>query len=221
MASWLLKAVIEKDVSASPTAQSLTDDSRTLIIAGRFVIYLSLPRYRTKYISDTTANTLANALFYLTANPAKLSKLQNLLDRALPGGPSTWSYEQIKTVTYIDDIINEVLRLKPPVIHGPPRQTPSQGFRIDDVYIPGNVDVTIPCYLIQRDPRYWKHPNDFIPERFGERREELGTDGAPWFPFMLGTYSIVMLVGKLINCQVLIRVLGRALHIWFYALQYH
>jgi hypothetical protein len=33
--SWLIKAVKEKDVSASPSAAALEDDSRVLIIAGR------------------------------------------------------------------------------------------------------------------------------------------------------------------------------------------
>lgn len=33
--SWLLKAIKDKDVSASPTRESLTDDSRVVIIAGR------------------------------------------------------------------------------------------------------------------------------------------------------------------------------------------
>lgn len=35
IASWLLRAAKEKDGSASPTPESLADDSRLLIIAGR------------------------------------------------------------------------------------------------------------------------------------------------------------------------------------------
>jgi cytochrome P450 len=172
VASWLVKAVIEKDVSASPTPQSLADDSRSLIIAG----------------SDTTANTLAIMLYYLTVHPQKLQKLQSLIALAIPGGPSAWTYEAIKTVTYIDDIINETLRLKPPVIHGGPRETPAKGLHIGDVYIPGNVTVSVPYLLVQRDPRWWKDAEDFVPERFGERRVEMGTEEAPWLPFTLGTY---------------------------------
>jgi cytochrome P450 len=176
VASWLVKAVIEKDVSASPTPQSLADDSRSLIIAG----------------SDTTANTLANMLFYLIKNPSKLQKLQRLLNEAMPGVSSTWSYEAVKTVTYIDDIINEALRLKPPVIHGGPRETPAKGLHIGNVYIPGNVTVSVPYFLIQRDPRWWKEPEKFIPERFGERRVEMGTEEAPWLPFTLGAYHVFL-----------------------------
>jgi cytochrome P450 len=176
VASWLVKAVIEKDVSASPTPQSLADDSRSLIIAG----------------SDTTANTLALMLFYLTTHPQKLKKLQSLIDIAIPGGPSSWTYEAIRTVPYIDDIINESLRLKPPVIHGGPRETPATGLHIGNVYIPGNVTVSVPYLLIQRDPRWWKEAERFVPERFGERRIEMGTDEAPWLPFTLGMFSFFL-----------------------------
>ena len=57
-------------------------------------------------------------------------------------------------------------------------------------YIPGNVHVAVPTVLTQRDPRWWKDANDFVPERWVEWREEWGTDGAPFMPFNLGMYSI-------------------------------
>lgn len=129
-------------------------------------------------------------LFYLTKNPSKLEKLQRLVDAAVPGGTSTWNYDSIKAVTYIDDIINETLRLKPPVIHGGPRETPAKGIHVGDVYIPGNTTVSVPYLLIQRDPRWWQEAEDFVPERFGERREEMGTDDAPWLPFTLGMFDV-------------------------------
>ena len=36
--SWLLKAFVEKDVSASPSEDALHEDSRVIIIAGRCVL---------------------------------------------------------------------------------------------------------------------------------------------------------------------------------------
>lgn len=101
---------------------------------------------------------------------------------------STWDYSKVAAITYIDDIINETLRLKSPVIQGMPRETPPQGIQIGEKWIPGYVNVSVPVTLIQRDPRWWRQPNEFIPERWTERREEMGTEGAPWFPFQLGQY---------------------------------
>ncbi|KAH5581599.1 hypothetical protein HBI24_127250 [Parastagonospora nodorum] len=171
--SWLLKAVKERDVSASPSAAALEDDARVVIIAG----------------SETTATTLASALFYLAKNPSTQKKLQAHLDRAMPGGYSDWSYEKVKSVSYVDDFINETLRLKPALLTGGARETPAKGIQVGDVYIPGNTNVMVPIWLIQRDERYWPEADKFVPERFGERREEMGTDKAPYLPFSLGAYA--------------------------------
>ncbi|KAF1962854.1 cytochrome P450 67 [Byssothecium circinans] len=175
LASWLIKAVREKDVTASPTKESLADDSRVIIIAG----------------SDTTANTLANILFYLATNPSVQTKLQARLDAIFPSGSSSWNYEKVKTVTDIDDIINETLRLKPPVIQGGPRETPPQGIHVGDMHIPGNVNVSVPYILIQREPRWWEEAENFVPERWDERSAEMGTAEAPFLPFQLGLHSCI------------------------------
>ncbi|KAG9191253.1 hypothetical protein G6011_09341 [Alternaria panax] len=171
--SWLLKAVKENDVSASPSAAALEDDSRVMIIAG----------------SETTATTLAGALFYLAKYRAKQKRLQQFLDQAMPGGYSQWSYEKVKSISYLDDFLSETLRLRPALLTGGARETPANGFQVDETYIPGNTNVVIPVSLIQRDPRWWQQAEDFVPERFGEKRVKMETDKAPYLPFSLGTYS--------------------------------
>lgn len=171
--SWLLKAVKEKDVSASPSPEALEDDSRVMIIAG----------------SETTATTLAGALYYLAKCPDKQKKLQQFLDQSMPGGYSQWSYEKVKTISYLDDFISETLRLRPALLTGGARETPAKGIQVDDTYIPGNTNVVIPISLIQRDPRWWQQAEEFVPERFGEKKVEMETDQAPYLPFSIGAYS--------------------------------
>jgi cytochrome P450 len=122
--------------------------------------------------------------------PDKQSKLQKLLDDAMPGGYDQWSYDKVKSVSFVDDFINETLRLKPALLTGGARETPARGIQVGKTYIPGNVNVLVPTWLIQRDERYWQRPNEFVPERFGERREEMKTDGAPYLPFSLGNFRL-------------------------------
>ncbi|VUC23528.1 unnamed protein product [Clonostachys rosea] len=167
--SWLLKAFMEKDPSAPPSKEAFNEDSRVMIVGG----------------SGTTATTLTTTLFYLIKNPAILHKARTQVDFALPNSED-WTYENVKKITYIDDIINEALRLKPPVLVGGPRVTPANGLQVDKKFIPGDVNVIVPIQLLQTDPRYWKRSKEFIPERFGEKREEFGTSDAPFFPFQLG-----------------------------------
>jgi cytochrome P450 len=108
------------------------------------------------------------------------------LQASIPEGYSSWDYSKVKTLSYIDDIIHETLRLKPPIIQGMPRETPPQGIHIGDQYIPGHVVVSVPTLLVQRDPRWWEQPEYFIPERWDERREVMKTDDGPWIPFQIG-----------------------------------
>lgn len=167
--SWLIKAVEEKDPSASPSDAALHEDSRVVIIAG----------------SETTATTLVCVLFYLTQDPDIYRKLQRQVDSTMPS-LGDWSYDKAKSVAFIDDIINETLRLKPALLTGGYRLTPAEGIVVDGQHIPGNTTVFVPTQLIQTDERYWPQASEFVPERFGERREELKTDGAPFLPFTLG-----------------------------------
>ncbi|KAK6954544.1 hypothetical protein Daesc_004511 [Daldinia eschscholtzii] len=164
--SWVIKAVMDNDVSAPPTESALREDARMFIVAG----------------SETSATVLAGILFFLAKHPHVLKKLQAEIDSVIPT-PADWTYEKVKKIKYIDNVIDETQRLKPALLTGGFRQTPPEGLQIDEQFIPGGVSVFVPTQLIQTDPRYWKQNLDFIPERFGERSAEMGTNEAPFMPF--------------------------------------
>ncbi|KAK8107523.1 cytochrome P450 [Apiospora kogelbergensis] len=170
--SWLIKAFEEKDPSAPPSTAAMHEDARVVIIAG----------------SETTATTLAAVLFYLCKYPEIYRKLQADVDAALPASES-WSYEKAKTVTFIDDLVNETLRLKPAIMSGGYRVTPPQGMQVDEHFIPGNTNVFVPTQLIQTDERYWPRGHEFIPERFSSKSSDLRNENAPFMPFTLGMHA--------------------------------
>ena len=121
----------------------------------------------------------------------------------------TWEgrdYEKVQFVTFLDDIIAETLRLRPAVLVAGSRETSAAGLQIDEMHIPGNTNVLVPVYNIQRDQRYWPQANEFIPERWGDRRSEMGTDNAPYFPFLAGATSPTS--NQSIPCNWLTRFLG-------------
>lgn len=106
----------------------------------------------------------------------------------MPGGASDWSYEKNKSVTFVDDIINEALRLKPALLTGGYRCTPVQGLQVDEVYIPGDINVFVPTPFTQTDERYYVNAQEFVPERWGERKNEMATGDASLFLFSLGWF---------------------------------
>lgn len=135
--------------------------------------------------SDTISVALTNSFYYLTKYPAIYQKLQAILDAEFPGGETDWSYTKAKALPYLDAIIHETLRLRPSVPSGLPRTTPAGGLQIDEVFIPGGINVSIPTYAIQRDPRYWDNPLEFVPERW----EKLSLEKMPFMPFTKGKYA--------------------------------
>ncbi|KAJ4396529.1 hypothetical protein N0V93_000749 [Gnomoniopsis smithogilvyi] len=184
--SWLIKAHDEGDGSAPPGEAAFQEDSRVLMVAG----------------SDTTSAALTNSFYYLTKYPAVYRKLQAIVDAEFPGGEADWTYTKAKAIPYLDAVIQETLRLRPSVPSGLPRVTPPGGLQIDEVFIPGDVNISVPTYTIQRDPKHWDDPLEFMPERW----ETLSTDKTPFFPFTRGKYACP---GKNLAMMELIMVISR------------
>jgi cytochrome P450 len=115
-----------------------------------------------------------------------LKKLQGIIHSVFPNGERDWPFEKVKGIPYLDAVINETLRLKPAIPGGVPRVTPTSGIQIDEVYIPGDVNVIVPAYAIHRDPRYFEDPNTFIPERWTDEKSDMILDRTAYAPFSLG-----------------------------------
>lgn len=154
------------------------------------------------WLSDTTSVALTNSFYYLTKYPAVYRKLQAILDARFPGGEADWTYAKAKAIPYLDAVIQETLRLRPSVPSGLPRASPPGGLQIDEVFIPGDVNISVPTYAIQRDPRYWDDPLEFVPERW----DKLSPDKAPFFPFTRGKYACP---GKNLAMMEMIMVISR------------
>ncbi|KAJ5393573.1 cytochrome P450 [Penicillium crustosum] len=173
--SWLLKAQSENDRSAPPTAKALAEDGNVLILAG----------------SDTTGNTLACVLHYLVANKPVYKKLQQQLDEIFPNRERSYEYNEVRKLSYLDAILKETMRLKPAVPGGQPRVTPPEGLQIGDTWIPGDINVLVPQYALQRDDRFFHRAAEFLPERWLEQRADLNLDERAYFPFQIGPRGCV------------------------------
>jgi cytochrome P450 len=112
----------------------LMGDSRLLIVAG----------------SDTTATTLVYCFYHFAKNPALVKKLrEELKDKGIENNDS-FSVPALQYLSYLNGLINETLRLHPPVPGGIFRNTPREGVVIDGKHLPGGVKTIGPHYTIQR-----------------------------------------------------------------------
>ncbi|KAH7014166.1 cytochrome P450 [Microdochium trichocladiopsis] len=172
--SWLLE-----DYESKPRTKQeeidLTGDAYLIAVAG----------------SDTTAASLTCLFFLLATNPKVLKALQKEIDHAYEStANSTPDSLALGKLTYLNAVINETIRLHPPVPSGLARETPAEGLTVGDLYIPGNTIVQVPSHTIFHNERYWGRPNDFIPERWTDQ-PELIKDGSVYAPFGFGRYSCI------------------------------
>jgi tryprostatin B 6-hydroxylase len=99
-------------------------------------------------ISDTTGSTLAAIIYELARNPGQKTKLYEELSGVFVPSSREVVHEQIAHLDHLNGIINETLRLHPPVPTALPRITPPEGIEIGETYIPGETTVYCPQYVI-------------------------------------------------------------------------
>jgi cytochrome P450 len=142
----MLIAARDPETGEAMTDAQLADEVRTLFLAGH----------------DTTANTLAWALYLLSGHPSVRRRLEAEVDEVVGDGPVT--AEAVSRMAYTRAVICEVLRLYPPAWIIPRRATEDDaigGFAIRE-----NDNVVAMPYVVHRHPRFWPNPEGFDPERF-------------------------------------------------------
>ena len=107
---------------------------------------VNLPSY-----SDTTACALTYIIYELVRHPSHISKLRKELASINPAiCPNKIQHLQLQHLDHLNGVINETLRLHPPVVTGLERLTPLEGLTIGGVFIPGNTTVWSPQYVLGR-----------------------------------------------------------------------
>jgi cytochrome P450 len=123
---------------------SLRDNLRTLLFAGH----------------DTTAITLAWALYFVHRQAHVLARLRAELDAL---GPDV-APEDLARVPYLEAVIDETLRMRP--INPETQRTLAKPWRFGAWDLPAGTVVAISELLLHYDPRHWDEPHTFEPTRF-------------------------------------------------------
>lgn len=167
--SWLL------DPESLDVSPELNAESRLLVVAG----------------SDTIAATSSFIVYELCKNPEVQSKCREAIDAAT-SGKDYLEIEHVQNIPYLDGVINEALRLHPAVPSGVQRETPPEGITLPNgTYIPGNIIIWMPIHCLQRDPRYFARPLQFMPERWTDEQPDAVIDKRAFMPFGTGVYNCV------------------------------
>ncbi|GES99830.1 cytochrome P450 [Rhizophagus clarus] len=150
---------------------------------------------------DTTANALTTILYLLAVHKDAQKKVRDEILRVL-GDDLVPSKEQQKELKYMDMVINENLRLYPPIAQLP-RRLPLQDVKFRDHVIPAKTPIILFIYGIHHSSKNWEDPEKFIPERFENEKHN-----HTWFSFgggnrlCLGT-NFSLIEQRIILCALL------------------
>jgi cytochrome P450 len=142
-----------RDEDGNPMSQELIRDNiLTMFFAGH----------------ETTANTLAWALFYLSQNPDVLRTLQEEVDQLLDDGRAP-TLADLEKLPYTLMVIKETMRIQPTVAVIP-RVTTTDTL-LGEYTLEANSILFLSPYLLHHDVRFWENPDRYDPTRFTEENE--------------------------------------------------
>ncbi len=117
---------------------------------------------------DTSTALLAWSLYLIGGRPEVLERIQDELQSEL--GESEPTLESIGRLLYLDQVINETLRLYPPIHIG--NRMAARDLEFKGFNIPAGTRVVYSIYLTHRHPAHWTEPEHFVPERFDRQAAE-------------------------------------------------
>ncbi|KAL1854364.1 hypothetical protein VTK73DRAFT_8760 [Phialemonium thermophilum] len=119
--------------------------------------------------NDTTQTFLTNTMYELARNPSVQCKLRDLLRATLEpeGQIPIATFENLQRVPYLRAVIDESLRLHPPLGTGLPRLT-ERPTTIAGELVPAGVTVSAQTWSLHRNKNLFHDPESFVPERWLE-----------------------------------------------------
>ena len=153
----LLSILLRAQDRGEQSAQQLRDEVVTMLLAGH----------------DTTALTLTYTWYLLSEHPEERERVYEEVD-GLDGQPTI---DDVQEFEYIEWVIDEAMRLYPPV-YALFRQA-TEDVELLGYDVPEDAMVMLSQWAVHRSPNYWDDPEQFRPERWADTDRHRFT----YFPF--------------------------------------
>ncbi|OAY37637.1 cytochrome P450 71B10 [Manihot esculenta] len=134
---------------------------------------------------DTGAITLIWAMTELIRHPTVMRKAQEEI-RTCMGDKTKVTESDIDKLGYLKMVLKETLRLHP--LGQLVRETMSK-FSINGYVIEPKTLIQVNVFAIGRDPKVWRNPEEFIPERFIDNQYDFNGQSYEFLPFGAGRRS--------------------------------
>ncbi|GAV08409.1 hypothetical protein RvY_18101 [Ramazzottius varieornatus] len=156
---------------------------------------------------ETTANCLGFTAYLLAKYPEIQQRLYEEIVE-LFGHTEKVDYEQAQKAAYLEMVIEESLRLFPPVTSFVTRVA-SETVNVNGQIVPEGTGIEVPVWYLQHDPAVWDQPYEFVPERFSEENKP-SINPMSYMPFGAGPRNCIGMRFALLEVKIaFIRILKR------------
>eukprot|EP01080_Neovahlkampfia_damariscottae_P011888 gene11888-5215_t len=138
---------------------------------------------------DTTSSLVSNTIYLLCCYPEIQEKLRDEINYKLKDKKHV-SYKDIENLDYLHKVVNESLRIIPPVPEID-RETEKDMF-VGDMFVPKGTMIGINIYGLHHNPKIWKDPYSFNPDRWNEDNlKDIPNLRYSFIPFSVGPRDCV------------------------------
>lgn len=120
---------------------------------------------------EPTAAGMFGTLMELGRHPDVLKRVHKEVDAIFVKYNGELTYDAITEMKYLDNVLNESLRLYPPIGNLFRQCVQDSVLPVGNVPVEKGVKTYIPIYEIHHDPKYFHDPETFDPERFVRKGE--------------------------------------------------
>ena len=166
----MLMASTDDETKERLSNQELLDEVMTMFIAGH----------------DTTAVVLTWAFHLIGRHPEIEEKMVKEIREN--SNSDTLTMNELRNFPYIKMVIQEVMRLYPPVWTFGRRAINDDNN--NGYYVPANTFCTMPALFVHRNPEFWEKPDEFYPEHFMPEKVKERNKHA-YFPFSAGQHFCI------------------------------
>nr|AZR39432.1 cytochrome P450 [Agasicles hygrophila] len=150
---------------------------------------------------DTSSAAITFALYLLAQNPDVQERLRAEIQAAMRNNDNKISYESLQEMKYLQQVIDETLRIYPsvPIL----QRRCVRKYYLEDKLIEKGIHVVIPTISIHRDPEYYPDPLKFDPERFSPENKT-NISSSTYLPFGSGPRNCIGLRFGLLQTKIAI-----------------
>ena len=176
---FLDKIINQKDETKGMTLEELKSNAANLVLAG----------------SETTSTVLAGTIYLLLTHPYILAKLQREIFEAFDSEDKV-SISKLEGLKYLTLILQEAMRMYPPVPNQAIRVVPVGGDTIGGQFLPAKTMVHFSQYAVNHLESNFTEPESFDPDRWtdeaSKKSHKYGNDNRSVFrPFSSGTRNCI------------------------------